>query len=113
MLQKLRQILLTQYIGAIVTAIVAAHCVQTFSALIISILWHLAIVWRTPAGILGESQSQAFDWPTATYRFLDVFLNGAAVCGLMRWLYFSDKATAVREVAETEPPASEPTEKSS
>jgi hypothetical protein len=99
MLQKLRQILLTQYIGAIVSAIVAAHCVQTFIALVISIFWHLAIVWRTPAGVFGKSQAQAFDWPNAIYRFVDVLLNGAAVYNLMRWLYFA------HEVQGAEPQA--------
>jgi hypothetical protein len=113
MIQKLRQILLTEYIGAIVVAIVGAHCVQTLVALMISIFWHLAIMWRTPPGILGESQSQAFDWATAAFRFVDVLLNGAAVWGLMRWLYFGPKASAVPEGAGAALPAPETNEKSS
>src|SRR5271157_6631549 len=113
MLQKLRQILLTQYIGAIVTAIVAAHCVQTFTILVISILWHWVIVWRTPAGVLGESQPQLFDWNTAIYHLVDVLLNGAVVYGLMRWLYFGHEASAVPEVAPPEPPEPQTTEQNS
>jgi hypothetical protein len=104
---------LTQYIGAIAIAIVAAHCVQTFIALMISIVWHLAIVWRTPAGVLGGSQSQAFDWATAVFRFVDVLLNGAAVWGLMRWLYSRSEPSAVHEGAGTAVPAPETTEQSS
>jgi hypothetical protein len=113
MIQKLRQILLTQYIGAIAIAIVAAHCVQTLIALMISILWHLLIVWRTPSGVLGESQSQAFDSATALYRFIDVFLNGAAAYGLMRWLYSGSEPRPVQEGAGAAVPAPEATEQSS
>jgi|ERR1035437_3906279 hypothetical protein len=113
MLQKLRQILLTQYIGAIAIAIVAAHCIHTFIGLVISIFWHLAIMWRTPAGVFGESQAQAFDWPGAIYRFVDVFLNGAAAFGLIRWLYSGQDSSPVHDGAGTELPAPATTVKSS
>ncbi|MFZ0961976.1 MAG: hypothetical protein WAO35_13815 [Terriglobia bacterium] len=113
MIQKLRQILLTQYIGAIVTAIVAAHCVQTFTVLVISILWHWVIEWRTPAGVFGESHTQGFDWNMAIYHLVDVLLNGAVVYSLMRWLYFGHNASAVPDGEGSELPAPEPTERSS
>jgi hypothetical protein len=113
MLQKLRQILLTQYIGAIVIAIVAAHCVQTFTILVISILWHWVIVWRTPAGVLGESQSPAFDWFATVHGFVDFLLNGVVACWLMRWLYFGHDANAVPEGLTPEPPEPQIVEQSS
>ena len=113
MLPKIRQILSTQYIGAIVIAIVAAHCVQTSTILVLSILWHWVIVWRTPVSVFGESPSRNFDWAAAVYNFVDVLLNGAVAYGLMRWLYFGHEASAVPEVAEPKPPLPQATEHNS
>ncbi|MGD1100875.1 MAG: hypothetical protein ABSA59_02320 [Terriglobia bacterium] len=107
MLQKLRQILLTQYIGAIVTAIVAAQCVQTFVSLMISILWHMAIVWRTPASLLGESPDKGFDWAITIYSLINGLLNAAVVYGLIRWLYFGHQPIVLPDGAAPEPPAPE------
>ena len=102
MLQRLRQILLTQYIGAIVIAIVGAHCVQTFGTLAISIIWHWGIVLKTPAGVMGESQAPCFDWPAAAFRFLDVMVNGAAMWTLARWIYIGHQAGPLVEGAGPE-----------
>ncbi len=113
MIQKLRQILLTQYIGAIVIAIVAAHCVEPFIRLILSIIWHWVILWRIPAGAFSEPPSRDFDWAAAVYSFVDVLLNGAVAYGLMRWLYFGHEASAVPEVAEPKPPLPQATEHNS
>ena len=113
MVSKIRQILLTQYIGAILSAIVAAHCVQTSVTLLLSILWHVAIVWRTPTGVLGDSQTQAFDWTNAIYRLVDVLLNAAAVYGVMRWLYFGHDPSAIPVGKEPTTPLLEIPERSS
>ena len=113
MLQKLRQTLLTQYIGAIVTAIVAAQCFQTLLSLILSIIWCLVAMWRTPAGLLGESRYQGFDWAKTIYGLISVFLNAVVVYGLMRWLYFGREDNASQERAELATPAPETPSQSS
>jgi hypothetical protein len=100
MLSKLRGILLTQYIGAILTAIVAAQGVQTLLSLTLSFIWRLVAVWRTPAGVLGESQYQDFDWARTIYSLVSILLNAAVVYGLMRWLYFGRQDSALQQGAE-------------
>ncbi len=107
MLQKLRQILLTQYIGAIVTAILAAQCVQTFANLILLFVWHLISVWRTPASILGESRNLDFDWATAIYTIVKALLYAAVVSGLMWWLYLGRQVSPQLMEAELGPPGPE------
>jgi large-conductance mechanosensitive channel len=113
MLSKLRGILLTQYIGAMVTALVAAQCVQTLLSLILSFIWRLVAVWQTPTSLMGESRYQDFDWSRTIYSFIDVLLYAVVVYGLIRWLYFGQQDDALREGAETpalapEPPSQSP-----
>jgi|SRR5208282_1544126 len=107
MLQKLRQILLTQYIGAVVTALVAGQCLQTLLTLILSFIWHYVVVWRTPTGVLGESLHQDFDWTRAIYSLINILLNAAVVYGLIRWLYFGRRGNTLPEKPEPQPPAPE------
>lgn len=95
MVQRVREILLTQYIGAIVIALVAAHCVQTLVLLMVSIIWQLVCMWRTPSGVFGESQSAGFNWLAAIHGLVEFLLNAAVVWALMRWLYFRHEAKAV------------------
>ena len=107
MLSRLRQILLTQYIGAIVTGLVAAQCVQTLIRLITSFVWQLVATWHTPTSLLGESRYKGADWSTTIYNLIEFLLNIAVVYGLLRWLYFGHQAGAIQVGTEHKPPAPE------
>lgn len=107
MLSKLRGILLTQYIGAMVTALVAAQCLQTFIRLATSFIWQLVAAWHTPVSLLGESRYKEFDWTATIYSLIELLLNVAVVYGLLRWLYFGHQASAIQVGAEHEHPAPE------
>jgi hypothetical protein len=94
MLARIKRILLTQYIGAIVTALIAAQGISgLISLLVFPLSWHLMIrrgepgsqVWHMPG------TPQAYDWSQTIVSLVSVTLHFLVVYILMRWLYFEEE----------------------
>jgi hypothetical protein len=103
MLQKIRNIFLTHYIGAIVIGILAAHGVQTFVNLSLALIWRFVEIWRTPKGPFGDSLYSEYRWERVIYTSVDLLLNAAVVFVLMRWIYFTQYSTGAQQLQEPDP----------
>jgi hypothetical protein len=86
MLSKLREILLTQYIGSILVALLAWQAVVE-----IIIMAARARSWFFNAGrsqsVLEGSSSSLFPWDTVIFSGVTVVLYLLTAYGLARWLY--------------------------
>lgn len=107
MRQKLKQILLTQYIGAIVTALVAVQLLQKLTDVLAAMVWHLAAVWRTPPGESVDLLDRSFRWESIIYALVIASLNAAVIYGLIKWLFLDRQTQTSGQGAETAPPATE------
>ncbi|HEY3926781.1 MAG TPA: hypothetical protein VGL89_00265 [Candidatus Koribacter sp.] len=83
MLAKLRQILLTQYIGAIITAYVGAQALASFVAVVGFVITSLTLPAHTT--VLGTTAR--VDWGRVVPELTKVILDGIVISGLWWWLY--------------------------
>lgn len=93
MIQRLKQIFLTQHIGAIVVAIVSAEGFGGVISLILFPLnWKITSANGPTSNILGTMSYQtAFNWTQEIIIIVNVALHFALVLLLMRWLYGINK----------------------
>jgi len=104
MLARLKRILLTQYIGAIVTACMAAQGLLAIIAMIVwPLTWALSIRGQAPVDILGHPQPTAFPWDQEIVDFVNAALNFAVAFALVRWLYGGTANDVVTSVPTTDP----------
>lgn len=85
--QRIRELLLTQYIGAIVIGLVISQAITNFvSAIIVPAGWYLE-ERSTYRSVLGSRSPEPFNW----YRFLISLITVALYILisylLLRWLY--------------------------
>jgi hypothetical protein len=87
---RIKQILLQQYIGAIVSALIAAQAISRIvSLLMMPVTYHLLIAGRSSTSVLGQREPPPmFDWNQLITVAVNVCLELAMVYGLVRWLYY-------------------------
>ncbi len=102
MLARLKRILLRQYIGALVTAFVAAQGIASvISVIMMPITHYFLIAGRAPTGFFGEKQSPPlFNWNQLIVGLVTICLQFGVVSGLMWWLFYEQTGAE-----QTEPSA--------
>jgi hypothetical protein len=103
MLEKLREILLTQYIGSILVALLACNAVITLTTYLLQ-----AAIWvfndQRTRSVLGSSHP-AYPWDNLVYSAATIILYLLTAYFLARWLYEGTAATT--DAPSGEPPADE------
>jgi len=85
MVEKLREILLTQYIGSILVALIACNAVITLTtSLVRDVFW--VINDQRTRSVLGSSHPP-FAWDNLIYSAATTLLYLAIAYSLARWLY--------------------------
>lgn len=94
----LKKILLTQYIGAIMTAFIAAQGVLgTISLVTNAATWRLLASHERTRSVFGMSEAPPrFDWTGLIVGMVSVALHFAVAYLLVRWLYL-DKTNPTTE----------------
>ncbi|HTW30544.1 MAG TPA: hypothetical protein VMD76_02635 [Candidatus Sulfotelmatobacter sp.] len=107
MFSKLREILLTQYIGSILIALLA---VQALAELITTVVWTGFWVFNHSRAdsVLGGSSSAPFRWENLISDGVKIALYFLTAYGLARWLYAA-QAPITHDELEGEP-SPEPTD---
>lgn len=85
MVDKLREILLTQYIGSILVALIASNAVATLTTSFVRNVFWVINDQRTRS-VLGSSHPP-FPWDDLIYSAATIFLYLAIAYSLARWLY--------------------------
>lgn len=101
MLTNLKRILLAQYIGAIITAFIAAQGILS----LIGVAELVVSVWLQPreTSVFGGATSRAgLDWNTVLIQLIRVALHFAVAGGFLWWLYVEKPDTTQLEAAEPE-----------
>jgi hypothetical protein len=108
MLTNLKRILLTQYIGAIITAYVA---VQGLLSLIGVVGLAIAVVMEPrQTGVLAPfSERAGLNWDRVLTDLTRALLHFAAAGGLIYWLYV-DKERPIADESQIEEPPTDPVE---
>lgn len=93
MLSTLKRILLTQYIGAIVTGFITAQGILgVVTAIILPLQWHLLMRGRRWPSSFGMGEApRTFDWNEALVALVGAALNLLVAYLLVRWLYMEQK----------------------
>lgn len=88
MIQKLREILLTKYIGSILVALIACNAVATLvTSAARALSW--VVIDQSKRSVFGSSHSP-YPWGDLVYSALTIALYLLAAYGLARWLYPAD-----------------------
>ena len=85
MLTNLKRILLTQYIGAIITALVA---VQGILAFIQVVILAISLPLQSHSSVIGQNRILSFDWNVVLLQAIRCAIHLAAAGLLVKWLYF-------------------------
>jgi len=84
---KIRELLLTQYIGAIVIGLVISQAITSFvMAILVPATFYLA-ERSAPRSVFGFSEPQPFNWDRLVLNLIGVALYLAVAYLLLRWLY--------------------------
>lgn len=98
MWERFRAILLTQYIGAIVTALVIMHGIQAAFSIVSLPLWFYVTGERSSRSVLETAEPSR--WLAHMLpAVVQLALSAAVTYGLIRWLYGSSQDE--QPVAET------------
>lgn len=107
MLTRIRRILLRQYIGAIVAAILTAEAISLFISVVsYNLSWKIAERINPSPYVLGSGQTtRLFDWTSSVHNLVEALLKLGVVILLLRWLYFGreDKGPPKEEVTSSSP----------
>ena len=86
-MHRIRELLLTQYIGAIVIGLVLSQAIISFvTAVLVPAAWYLA-ERSAPRSVLGFSSPQPFNWDRFLLNLIAVALYVLVAYSLLRWLY--------------------------
>lgn len=110
MIAKIKQIFLQQYIGAIVTAFIAAQGLQSLIATIYLPVTVILgrVLGNSRRSVLGGSEPwPSIDWTVLASTLVNALLHLGAAYLLIRWLFWSNEEPHVE--TEENPPDSEPT----
>ncbi len=102
MLSTIKRILLTQYIGAIVTGFIAAQGILGIvHAIILPLQWRLVMRDRRWPSSFGMGDApRTFDWNETLVALVNAALNLLLAYLLVRWLYMErDKGIKEKESA--------------
>jgi hypothetical protein len=84
---RIRELLLTQYIGAIVIGLVLSQGITSFvSAVLVPTAWYLA-ERSAPRSVFGFTPPQPFNWDRFVLNLIAVVLYLLVAYLLLRWLY--------------------------
>ncbi len=103
MVERLREILLTQYIGSILVALLACNAVITLTTYLVQAAFWVFNDQRTRS-VLGSSRPP-YPWDNLVYSAATVILYLATAYYLARWLYQGTAGSAEPPIGE--PPADE------
>ena len=86
MFSKLREILLTQYIGAILVALLVWQAAfEVITVIVRAGFW--LFNHRQTESVFGGSSSAPFPWDSLVFSVVTVLLYLLTAYGLVRWLY--------------------------
>lgn len=86
-MRRIRELLLTQYIRAIVIGLVISQAITSFvTAVLVPTAWYLA-ERSAPRSVLGFSSPQPFNWDRFVLSLIAVALYLLLAYLLLRWLY--------------------------
>jgi hypothetical protein len=104
MLTKLREVLLTQYIGAFLIALLVWQAAVEIVTRVVRIGYWLSQTEHP--SVLGDYSRDPFRWDVLVLTIVSVGIDFAAAYGLGRWLYPLEipKITDKSEVPTIEPP---------
>lgn len=99
MLNTIKRILLTQYIGAIVTGFITAQGIAgVVTAILLPLQWRLLMRNRQwPSSFGGGDAPRTFDWNETLIALVRAALNLLVAYLLVRWLYME----RVEQIKET------------
>jgi hypothetical protein len=102
MFSKLREVLLTQYIGAFLIALLVWQAlIETISQLIRSGYW---IYYSNRSSALGEYSRQRYRWDNLVYSIVSIILYLLVAYAVGKWLYEQRVSPPVAD-AEDLPPS--------
>jgi len=85
--RRIRELLLAQYIGAIVIGLVLSQAITSFvTAVLVPAAWYLA-ERSAPRSVFGFSSPQPFNWDRFVLNLIGVGLYLSVAYLLLRWLY--------------------------
>ena len=93
-MKRLREVLLTQYIGAITIGFVLAQMVIAVVSGIVQIGVNYSWASREPSSVMGGTATVAFPWKTLIYLLTTALLELVIAFVLIRWLYAGDESDA-------------------
>ena len=97
---RIREILLTQYIGAIVIALLLVNAFGNFIQLcMLPIVFQVSVHFRSHS-VFGSVNEPQFDWQGFLSVAVRVVLYVAATYALVAWLYLQREPVEEPEVAE-------------
>jgi hypothetical protein len=98
MIAKVREILLTQYIGAILVACIGCHAAIAFVGVIVrDAAWYIA--QQRYRSVFGRS-TVPFPWENLIFTVINIVLYLLLAYFLARWLYPRASSTAVPSEGE-------------
>ena len=103
-MKRLREVFLTQYIGAITIGFVLAQMVTAVVSGIVQIGVNYSWANREPSSVMGGTASVAFPWKTLIYVLVTAVLELLIAFLLIRWLYGADESDSAQGV---QPPTEE------
>jgi hypothetical protein len=108
MLARIRRIFLTQYIGAIVAAILTAEAISGFVSMVsYTLSWRIAERINPYPNVLGSGQTaRLYDWTLSVHTLVEALLKLGVVAVLIRWLYFGKASRPLPKDEVTLPPSS-------
>jgi hypothetical protein len=104
LMRRIREILLTQYVGAIVVGFIAAQGLLGFVALVTTPLrWYLEFRNRQSSSVLyqGTAQQVPFPWDSLLSLSVSILLYLLIAYSLARWLYPRSASPGVPEPSST------------
>jgi hypothetical protein len=99
MLANLKRILLTQYIGAIITAYVAVQGVLLTIGVVILVI-STAMQPREHSVYGGLMPRAAMDWDRILLELIRAALHFGVAAGFVRWLFYPSSKPAIAEISE-------------
>ncbi len=91
-MKRLREVLLTQYIGAITIGFLLAQMVTAIVSGIVQIGVNYSWASREPSSIMRGAASVAFPWKTLIYLLTTAALELLIAFLMIRWLYGGDES---------------------
>jgi len=102
MLGRIREILLTQYIGAIIVGFLAVDAISTVISIAVSPATFY-LLRQQPRSLFG-AQEPAYDWSGLIVSIVRTALYLVPICLVVRWLYWQKAGSAPVEVDSNEAP---------